>query len=153
MGDRAGQHEDRPGLWMIRFTASDGQRAREYARREGEEDGAMEVMTAGQYGFAAVDIHQQVIALRDIVMAAGESFAITRAIMADLYPDGQLLSYEGGDPGAFREQASTRLGLDPADDDRWEPARQFWCPAKFLDVVLPDYEEWLLRQEGPDQDF
>lgn len=30
------------------------------------------------------------------------------------------------------------------------PARQFWCPAKLLDVVLPDYEEWLLRQEGSD---
>ena len=32
-------------------------------------------------------------------MADGESFAITRAIIAELYPDGQLLFYKGGDPG------------------------------------------------------
>jgi hypothetical protein len=89
-----------------------------------------------------------VIALRDVVMAAGESFAITRAIMAELYPDGQLLSYQGGDPGALREQARARLGLDPAEDDRWEPARQFWCPARVLDVVLADYGEWPLRQDN-----
>jgi hypothetical protein len=70
-------------------------------------------LTAGQYGFAAVGTHRQVIALRDIAVAAGESFAITRASMAEMHAGGQLLSYEGGDPGAFREQASTRLGLDP----------------------------------------
>jgi len=40
-----------------------------------------------------------VIALRDVVMADGESFAITHAIMAELNPDGQLLFYKGGDPG------------------------------------------------------
>ena len=147
MGGDARQRENRLGLWMIRFTALDGQRAREYAGRGGEGGVALEVVAAGRYGFAAVGTHRQVIALRDVVMAAGESFAITCAIMAELYPDGQLLSYEGGDPGAFREQASARLGLDPADDDRWEPTRQFWCPAKLLDVVLPDYDEWPLRQE------
>lgn len=101
---------------------------------------------AGRYGFAAVGTHQQVIAVRDVVMSAGESFAITRAIMAALYPDGQLLSYEGGDPGAFGEQARARLGVDPADNDRWEPARQFWCPAGVLDIVLADYGMWPLRQ-------
>jgi hypothetical protein len=68
-------------------------------------------------GFAAVGAHRQVIALRDVVMADGESFAITRAIMAELYPDGQLLFYEGGGPGAFRQEVKERLGLDPADDD------------------------------------
>jgi hypothetical protein len=54
-----------------------------------------------------------VIALRDVVMADGESFAITRAIMAGLYPDGQLLFCKGGDPGAFRQEVKERLGLDP----------------------------------------
>lgn len=87
------------------------------------------------------------IALRDVVMADGESFAITRAIMAELYPDGQLLFYKGGDPGAFRQEVKERLGLDPADDDRWELTRQFWCPARMLDVVLTDYSQWQLRQE------
>jgi hypothetical protein len=93
-----------------------------------------------------VGTHQQVIALRDVVMSAGESFAITRAIMAALYPDGQLLSYEGSDPGAFGEQAWARLAVDPADDDRWESARQFWCPVRVLDIVLADYGEWPLHQ-------
>jgi hypothetical protein len=53
-----------------------------------------------------------------------------------LYPDGQLLFYKGGDPGAFRQEVKERLELDPADGDRWELARQFWCPARMLDVVL-----------------
>ena len=79
-------------------------------------------------------------------MAAGESLTITHAIMAELHPDRQLLSYEGGDPGAFGEQARARLGVDPADDDRWESARQFWCPARVIDIVLADYCEWPLRQ-------
>ena len=87
------------------------------------------------------------IALRDVVMADGESFAITRAIMAELYPDGQLLFYKGGDPGAFHQEVKERLGLDPADDDRWELTRQFWCPARMLDVVLTDYSQWQLCQE------
>jgi hypothetical protein len=95
-----------------------------------------------------VGTHRQVIALRDEVLAAGESFAITRAIMAELYPDGQPLSYEGSDPAAFREQARTRLGLDPADDDHWNPTRRFWCPARVLDVVLAHYNEWALHQES-----
>jgi hypothetical protein len=145
MGGDAGEHQYRPGLWMIQFTAGDDQRAREHARRGPAGDEGLGVAAAGRYGFAAVGTHQQVIALRDVVMEAGESFAITRAIMAQLYPGGQLLSYQGGDPGAFREQAMARLGLDPADDDRWEPARQFWCPARVLDVVLADNGEWPLR--------
>ncbi len=41
-----------------------------------------------------------------------------------------------------------RLGLDPADDDQWEPTRQFWCPARVLDVVLADYIQWPLRRES-----
>ncbi len=132
---------------MIQFTAGHGDRAREYARRGASGEGALEVAAAGRYGFAAVGTHQQVIALRDAVMPAGESFAITRAIMAELYPHGQLLSYAGGDPGAFREQARARLGFDPVDDDRWESARQFWCPARVLDILLAGYGEWPLRQE------
>jgi hypothetical protein len=44
----------------------------------------LEVAAAWRYGFAAVGAHRQVIALRDVVMADGESFAITRAIMAEL---------------------------------------------------------------------
>jgi hypothetical protein len=107
----------------------------------------LEVAAAGRYGFAAVEAHRQVIALRDVVMADGESFAITRAIMAELYPDGQLLFYKGCDPGAFRHEVMERLGLDPADDDRWELTRQFWCPARMPDVVLTDYSQWRLRQE------
>jgi hypothetical protein len=133
---------------MIQFTARDDQRARQYARRAPAGDEELEVAAAGRFGFAAVGTHQQVIALRDVVMAAGESFAITAAITAELYPDGQLLSYQDSNPGAFREQARARLGLDPADDDRWEPARQFWCPAKVLDVVLADYGEWPLCQDN-----
>jgi hypothetical protein len=148
MGGDAGERKYRPGLWMIQFTASDGQQARQYARRGAARDGALEVAAAGRYAFAAVGTHRQVIALRDVVMAGGESFAITRAIMAELYPDGHLLSYRGSDPGAFREQARGRLGVDPADDDRWEPTRQFWCPARLLDAVLADYEEWALCQEN-----
>jgi hypothetical protein len=69
-------------------------------------------------------------------------------VRTELYPDGQVLSYDGADPGAFREQARTRLGLDPANDDGWQPKRQFRCPARVLDVVLPAYEEWLLRQKN-----
>lgn len=107
----------------------------------------LEVAAAGRYGFAAVGAYRQVIALRDVVMADGESFAITRAIMAGLYPDGQLLFYKGGDPGAFRQEVKERLGLDPADDDRWELTRQFWCPARMLDVVLTGYSQWQLREE------
>lgn len=72
----------------------------------------LEVAAAGRYGFAAVGTHQQVIPLRDVVMLSGESFAITRAIMAELYPRRQLLFYEGGDPGAFREQARAQLEVD-----------------------------------------
>ena len=41
------------------------------------------------------------IALRDVVMADGESFAITRTIMAELYPDGQLLFYKGRRSGCL----------------------------------------------------
>lgn len=148
MGGDAGEREYRPGLWMIQFTACDGDRTREHARQGASGDGAPEVAAAGRYGFAAVGTHQQVIALRDAVMPEGESFAITRAILAELYPDGQLLFYEGSDPRTFREQARTRLGVDPADDDRWEPARQFWCPARVLDIVLANYGEWPLRQEN-----
>jgi len=82
-------------------------------------------------------------------MAGGESFAITRAIMTELYPDGRLVSYEGGDPDTFRDQARTRrLGLDPADDARWHPARQFWCPARVLDVLSGDFGQWPLHQEN-----
>jgi hypothetical protein len=44
-----------------------------------------------------------VIALRDVVMADGESFTITRSIMAELYPDAQLLFCKGGDPGTFQK--------------------------------------------------
>ncbi len=148
MGRDAGEREHRPELWVIQFTACDGDRARKYARQGASRHGRLEVAAAGRYGFAAVGTHQQVIALRDVVMQVGESLAITPAIMAELYPDGQMLSYEGGDPGAFREQARARLGLDPADDDRSESARQFWCPAKVLDIVLGDYGEWPLRQEN-----
>jgi hypothetical protein len=148
MGGDAGEREDRPGLWMIQFTARDGDRAREHAEQGASGDGALEVAVAGRYGFAAVGTHQQVIALRDVVMLVGGSFAITRAIMAELYPGGQLLFYEGGDPAAFREQARARLGVNPADDDRWESGRQFWCPARVPDIVLANYGEWPLRQEN-----
>jgi hypothetical protein len=139
------EREHRAWLWMIQFTATDGERAREYAWRAAGGEEVLEVAAAGRYGFAAVGTHHQVIALRDAVIPAGESFAITRAIMAELYPDGQVLSYEGGDPGAFSEQARARLGLDPAGDDRWESAQQFRCPARVLDIVLADYGEWRLR--------
>jgi hypothetical protein len=155
MGGDAGEREYRPGLWMIQFTAcdgdrarEDGDRAREYARQAASRDGALEVAAAGRYGFAAVGTHQQVTAVRDVVMSAGESFVITRAIMGEPYPDGQLLFYEGGDPGAFRAQAMARLGFEPADYDRWESEREFWCPARVLDIVLADYGEWQLRQEN-----
>jgi hypothetical protein len=148
MGGDAGERQYRPGLWMIRFTASNSQQASQYARRGAAGAEALTVVAAGRYGFAAVGTHRQVIALRDAVMAGGESFAITRAIMAELYPDGQLLSYQGSAPDTFREQARTRLGVDPADDPQWQPARQFWCPARVLDTVLTDYDQWTLRQDN-----
>ena len=125
MGQDAGEREYRPGLWMIQFTAMDSQRATQYARQGSAADGVLEVAAAGRYGFAAVGAYRQVIALRDVVMADGESFAITDAIMAELYPDEQLLFYKSGDPGAFRQEVKERLGFDPADDDRWELTRQF----------------------------
>jgi hypothetical protein len=146
MGEGAGEREYRPGLWMIQFTAPDEQQAREYARLAVDGQAPLEVTAGGRYGFAAVGTSRNVIALRDVVMAAGESFAITRAIMAELYPNGQMVSYQGSDPKAFREQALTRLGFDPADDHRWDLARQFWCPAQVLDVVLTDCETCALRQ-------
>jgi hypothetical protein len=67
-----------------------------------------------------------------------QSFAITRAVTAQLYPDGQVLTYEGDDPPVFRERAGARLGLDQADDDRRAQTRAFWCPARLLDVSLYD---------------
>jgi hypothetical protein len=70
---------------MIQFTACDGDRARQYAQDGASGDAALEV--------AAVGTHQQVIALRDVMIPADGSFAITRAIMAELHPDGQLLCY------------------------------------------------------------
>ncbi len=73
----------------------------------------LEVAAAGRYGFATVGAHRQVIALRDVVMAGGESFAITRTITAELYPDGQLLFYKGGDPGAFRQELRSDLDSTP----------------------------------------
>jgi hypothetical protein len=147
MSRDTGEREYRPGLWMIQFTALDSQRATEYARQGAAGDRPLEVLAAGRYGYAAVGTHRQVIALRDAVMAGGESFAITRAIMAELYPGGQLLSYQGSDPGPFRQEIRERLGLNLADDDRWELTRQFWCPARVLDVVLTDYSQLQLRQE------
>jgi hypothetical protein len=147
LGQDAGEREYRPGLWMIQFTAWDSQRATRYARQGSAADGCWRSQRPGGTGSRPWGAHRQVIALRDVMMADGESFAITRAIMAELYPDGQLLFYKGGDPGAFRQKVKERLGLDPADDDRWELTRQFWCPARMLDVVLTDYSQWQLRQE------
>ena len=102
----------------------------------------LNVMRAGRYGFTAVGTHQQVIAVRDVVMGAGqESFSITRAIMAELFPRGTRLRYDGDDPQGLRHKARQQLGLDPADDKRWQTAAEFWCPAELLDVVLPDYSQ------------
>jgi hypothetical protein len=67
---------------------------------------------------------RQAIALQDVVVAGGESFAITRAIVVELNPDGQLLPCQVDDPGAFREQAKAQLGLDVADD---HPAARSFC--------------------------
>ena len=39
MGGDAGERKYRPGLWMIQFTASDGQQARQYARRGAAREG------------------------------------------------------------------------------------------------------------------
>lgn len=108
MGQDACEREYRPGLWMIQFTALDSQRATQYARQGSAADGVLEVAAAGRYGFAAVGAHRQVIALRDVVMADGESFAITRVIMAELYPDGQLLFYKA----ATRAPCARRLRSD-----------------------------------------
>jgi hypothetical protein len=146
MGQDAGEREYRPGLWMIQFTAAGSQRATQCARQGSAADGCWRPQRPGGTGSRPWG-HRQVIALRDVVMAGGESFAITRAIMAGLYPDGQLLFCKGGDPGAFRQEVKERLGPGPADDDRWELTRQFWCPARMLDVVLTDYSQWQLRQE------
>jgi hypothetical protein len=111
----------------------------------------LNVVRAGRYGFAAVGTHELVIALRDVVLGAGqESFSITRAIMAELFPRGTRLRYDGDDPRGFRHKARRQLRLDPAEDKRWQTAAEFWCPAELLDVVLPDYRQWRLRQEdGP----
>ncbi|HUL27783.1 MAG TPA: hypothetical protein VLW44_18645 [Streptosporangiaceae bacterium] len=60
--------------------------------------------------------HKQAIALRDAVLAGGESFAITRAIVAEVYPDGRLLTTRArtrpdsaSTPG--RGSGSTRLTM------------------------------------------
>jgi hypothetical protein len=106
------------------------------------------IVQAGRHGFAAVGTHEQVIALRDVVVGTGgQSFSITRAIMAELYPRGSRLKYEGDDREEFRQKARQQLGLDPAEHERWEAAAEFWCPAELLDVVLPDYSQWRLRQQ------
>lgn len=108
----------------------------------------LNVVRAGRYGFAAVGTHEQVVVLRDVVMGAGqESFSITRAIMAELCPRGTRLRCDGDDPDGLRQKARQQLGLDPAEDKRWQTAAVFWCPAELLDVVLPDYGQWRLRQE------
>ena len=142
--------EYRPGLWKIDFTAGDRERAHEYARQAGTDDAVLVVIQAGRYGWSAVGTHEQAIALRDAVIDGGESFAITRATMAELHPDGQKLRYEGDDRAVFREQVIARLGFDPAEDNRWEMAGEFLCPARLLDVVLHDLGGWTVRQEpGP----
>jgi hypothetical protein len=144
----------RPGLWKIEFTAGDrdADRAREFSRQAAVGNAMLGVMLARRYGFAAVGTHEQAVALRDVVMGAGgESFSITRAIMAELYPGGTRVRYEGNDPEGARQQARQRLGLDPAEDKRWETAAEFWCPAELLDVVLHDYDQWRLRQEDSRQ--
>jgi len=138
--------EHRAGLWKIDFTAEGRDKAREYARQASADGARVDVMQAGRYGWSAVGTHKQVIAVRDAVMTGGESFVITRAVTAELYPDGRLLAYEGDSPPAFREQTRARLGFDPAGDDRWEPKRAFSCPARILDVILLDPAEWPLRQ-------
>ncbi len=74
--------------------------------------------------------HEQVIALRDAVMSGGESFAITRAVFSELYPDGARVRYEGADPEGFREQAERRLGMDPAEDDRWGDGARVLVPGQ-----------------------
>ena len=65
MGEDTAEHEHRAGLWMIQFTAPNGQQAREYARRGADGKVMLEVTAAGRYGFATVGTHRQVIALRD----------------------------------------------------------------------------------------
>lgn len=73
----------RPGLWKIEFTAGDrdADRPREYARQAAVANAMLGVVQAGRCGFAAVGTHEQVIALRDVVMRVGEeSFSITRAV-------------------------------------------------------------------------
>jgi hypothetical protein len=140
----------RPGLWKIEFTAGDrdADGPREYARQAAVADATLGVVQAGRYRFAAVGTHEQVIALRDVVIGAGgESFSITRAIMAELYPRETRVRYDGDDPEGLRQKARQQLGLDPAEDNRWETAAEFWCPAELLDVVLHDYSQWQLRQE------
>ncbi len=145
-----GVPEYRVGVWKIEFTAGDGQRAAGYTRAAAVGGKALRVMAAVRHGWSAVGAHEQVIALRDAVMRGGEAFAITRAVFSELHPDGARVQYQGADPEGFREQAERRLGMDPAEDDRWETAREFWCPASVLDVVLYDYSEWRVRQEdGP----
>jgi hypothetical protein len=88
-----------------------------------------------------------------VVVGAGGEFSITRAIMAELYPLGARLRHDGDDPEGFRQKAGQQLGLDPAEDKRWETAAEFWCPAELLDVVLYDYSQWRLRlQDGPGEE-
>jgi hypothetical protein len=146
MGQDAGEREYRPGLWMIQFTAlqpaGGAERTAGLSSRRGAGGRSGRAVRVGGRG-----AHPQVIVLRDVVMADGESFAITRVIMAEVYPDGQLLFCKGGDPGAFRQEVKERLRLDPADDDRWELARQFRCSARMLDVVFTDYSQWQLCPE------
>jgi hypothetical protein len=79
--------EHRPGPWQIEFTPGNPDVARGHAGRASTGGEPLDVMEAGRYGFAAVGTHEQVIALRDAALAAGgESFAITRAILAELFP-------------------------------------------------------------------
>src|SRR5215470_14668263 len=118
MGGNAGEREGRPGLWMIQFTACDGDRAREYARQGASGDGALEVAAAGRYGFAAVGMHQQVIALRDVVMpAVSRSGSRVRSWLSCTRMGSRCSTRAAirGLPRAGQGAARSR----PADADRW----------------------------------
>jgi hypothetical protein len=125
-----GVPEYRVGLWKIEFTAGDGQRAAGYTRAAAVGGTALRVMAAGRYGWSAVGAHEQVIALRDAVLRGGESFAITRAVFSELYPDGTRVQYEGADPEGFREQAERRLRKYPWQECGCRPAGTVSAPAR-----------------------
>jgi hypothetical protein len=75
--------------------------------------------------------------------------------LAEMFPDGRMLFYEGDDPDGFRAEIIAECGFDPADrpgyfswpDGDWTPLdwdqhRAFSCPPEHLEAIDGRHRRW-----------